>query len=80
MINSYATPVANFAFAGVLVGGALIWAVAGVLSNDARDRGSGKSRFRILRVSPPAPDTQAVDALRQRLSKVEHCIAHSLPG
>ena len=29
---------------------------------------------------PPAPDTQAVDALRQRLSKVEHDIANLPPG
>ena len=40
-----------------------------------------KSRFRICRsVAPPAPDTQAVDALRQRLSKIEHDIANLPPG
>jgi hypothetical protein len=79
-IKVYAAPVAA-AFAGALIGGALVWALLPGSSNDGGQIAALQKQMQDLQKRPaPAPDTQAVDALRQRLAKVEHDIANLPPG
>lgn len=77
-IKTYATPVAA-AFAGALIGGALIWALLPGSSTDGAQIAALQEQLQDLH-KRPQPDTQAVDALRQRLSKIEHDIANLPPG
>jgi len=79
-IKIYAAPVAA-AFAGALIGGAVIWALLPGSSNDGAQIAALQKQIQELQKRPlPAPDTQAVDALRQRLGKIEHDIANLPPG
>jgi hypothetical protein len=79
-IKRYAVPVAA-AFVGALIGGGLIWALLPGSSNDGAQIAALQKQMQDLQKRPPlAPDTQAVDALRQRLSKIEHDIANLPPG
>jgi hypothetical protein len=79
-IKVYATPVAA-AFAGALIGGAVIWALLPGSSNDGAQIAALQKQMQDLQKRPPpAPDTPAIDALRQRLSKIEHDIANLPPG
>ena len=80
LIKSYATPVAA-AFAGALLGGAVVWALLPASSNDGAQLAALQKQIDELKNRPaPAPDTQAVDALRARLSKIEQDIAALPPG
>jgi hypothetical protein len=79
-IKTYATPVAA-AFAGALIGGAVIWALLpGSSNDDAQIAALQKQIADLQKRPPPAPDTQVADALRQRLAKIEHDIANLPPG
>ncbi len=80
IIKTYATPVAA-AFAGALLGAAVIWLVLPTGSNDGAQIAALQKQIQDLQKRPPpAPDTQAVDALRQRLGKIEHDIVNLPPG
>ena len=79
-VKTYAAPVAT-AFAGALIGGAAIWALLPGSSNDSAQIAALQKQIQDLQKRPPpAPETQAVDALRQRFSKIEHDIANLPPG
>jgi len=79
-IKTYATPVAA-GFAGALVGGAVVWVLLPASSNGGAQIAALQKQIHDLQSRPaPAPDTQAVDALRQRLSKIERDIANLPPG
>lgn len=79
-IKVYATPIAA-AFAGALIGGAVIWVLLPGSSNDGAQIATLQKQIQDLQKRPPsAPDTQTVDALRQRLGKIEHDIANLPPG
>ncbi len=79
-IKIYATPVAA-AFIGAIVGGAVVWALLPGSSSDGAQIAALQKQIQGLQNRPvPAPDTQAVDALRQRLGKIEHDIANLPPG
>ena len=59
----------------------MIWASLPGSSNDGAQIAALQKQIQDLQKRPPpAPDTQAVDALRQRLSKIEHDIANLPPG
>jgi hypothetical protein len=80
VIKTYATLIAA-AFAGALLGGAVVWALLPASSNDGARRAALQKQIDDLKNRPaPAPDTQAVDALRQRLAKIEQDIAALPPG
>jgi hypothetical protein len=79
-VKTYAAPVAA-AFAGALIGGAAIWALLPGSSNDSAQIAALQKQIQDLQKRPPpASDTQAIDALRQRFSKIEHDIANLPPG
>jgi hypothetical protein len=79
-IKRYVAPVAA-AFAGALIGGTVVWALLPGSSNDGAQIAALQKQIQDLQKRPPpAPDTQAVDALRQRLAKIEHDIANLPPG
>ncbi len=64
-----------------MLGGAVVWALLPASSNDGAQIAALQKQIHDLQNRPaPAPDTQAVDALRQRLAKIEHDIANLPPG
>jgi hypothetical protein len=79
-IKTYATPIAA-AFAGAILGGAVVWALLPASSNDGGQIAMLQKQIDDLKNRPaPSADTQAADALRQRLSKIEQDIANLPPG
>jgi len=82
-IKTIAMPLAA-AFAGALIGGALIWGLSPRAANDGAQIASLRKQIEELQKRPappaPAPDTRAVDALRQRVEKIEHDVANLSPG
>jgi hypothetical protein len=80
VIKTYATPVAA-AFVGAILGGAVVWASLPGSSSDGAQIAALQKQIQDLQNRPaPTPDTQAVDALRQRIGKIEHDIANLPPG
>jgi hypothetical protein len=79
---TYVTPIAA-GFAGAVLTAALIW-TSGLWpagSHNGGDIAALQKQIRDLQNRPaPAPDTQALDALRQRVVKIEHDIANLPPG
>jgi len=79
-VRTIAMPIAA-AFAGALLGGALIWGLSPRASNDGAQIAALKKQIDALQNRPaPAPDTRAVDALRQRVEKIEQDVANLPPG
>jgi hypothetical protein len=82
LIWTYATPIAA-GFAGAILAVAAIWA-SGLLpgpSHDGVQNAALQKQIHDLQNRPaPAPDTQALDAMRQRVAKIEHDIANLPPG
>ncbi|HXX25492.1 MAG TPA: hypothetical protein VEJ40_02425 [Pseudolabrys sp.] len=78
-IKTIAMPLAA-GFAGALLGGAVVWGLIPRSGNDGGQVAALQKQIRDLQSrSAPAADTQAVDALRERLGKIEQTIA-SLPS
>lgn len=79
-VKTIAMPL-SAAFAGALLGGALVWGLLPRTSGDGGQIAALQKQIDDLRNRPaPAPDSQAVDALRQRLGKIEQDIANLPPG
>ncbi len=81
-IKTYAIPIAA-GFAGAILAGVVIWTI-GLLPAGSTDRSeiaALKKQIHDLQNRPvPAADTQTVDALRERVVKIEHDIANLSPG
>jgi hypothetical protein len=79
---TYVTPIAA-GFAGAIIAGAVIW-VSGLWpagSNNGGEIAAMQKQIHDLQNRPaPASDMQAIDALRQRVIKIEHDIANLPPG
>jgi len=79
-IKTYVVPI-TAGFAGAILGGAVIWALLSGSSNDSAQIAALQKQVHDLQNRPaPAADSQALNALRERLSKIEHDIANLPPG
>ena len=79
-IKAYALPIAA-GFAGAIIGGAVVWALLPASSNDGAQIAALQKQINDLKSRPaPSVDTQAVDALRERIDKIEQDIASLPPG
>ena len=79
-IKAVAMPLAA-GFAGALLGGAVIWGLLPRSSNDGGQIAALRKQVQELQNHPaPAPDTQAAEALRARVGKLEQDIASLPPG
>ena len=82
LIWTYVTPIVA-GFAGAILAGAVIW-LLGLLpgaSQDGAQIAALQKQIHDLQNRPaPAPDTQGLDAMRQRVVKIEHDIANLPPG
>jgi hypothetical protein len=76
--KSYLLPIAA-GFAGAIIGGAVVWALLPAASNDGAQTAALQKQIDELK-NRPAPDTQAIDALRQSVRKLESDIAKLPPG
>jgi hypothetical protein len=79
---TYVTPIAA-GFAGAVLTAAAIW-LSGLWpagSNNGAQIAALQKQIHDLQNRPaPAPETQALDAMRQRVAKIEHDIANLPPG
>src|SRR5581483_6247318 len=80
-IRTIAMPIAA-AFAGALLGGAVIWGLSPRASNDGAQIAALRKQIEALQNRPAAavPDSKAVEALRERLGKIERDVANLPPG
>jgi len=83
-VKTIAMPLAA-GFAGAMLGGAVIWGLSPRSSSDGTQIAALRKQVQELQNRPvPAPaaatDTQAVDALRERVGKIEHDVASLPPG
>jgi len=79
-IKTIAMPLAA-GFAGALLGGAVVWGLMPRAASDGGQVAALQKQIRDLQNRPaPAADTQALDALRERLGKIEQNIASLPPG
>ena len=68
-------------FAGALIGGAVVWALLPAASNDGAQTAALQKQIDELKNRPaPAPDSQALDALRESVRQLEGDIAKLPPG
>ncbi len=79
-VQTIAMPIAA-AFAGALLGGTLIWGLSPWASNDGAQIVGLRKQIEELQNRPaPALDTRTVDALRQRVERIEQDVANLPPG
>jgi len=69
-------------FAGAMLGGAVIWGLSPRAANDGAQIAALRKQIEALQNQPAAavPDSKAVEALRERLGKIERDVANLPPG
>ena len=77
--KSYLLPMAA-GFAGAIIGGAVVWALLPAASNDGAPAALQKQIDELKNRPAPAPGTQALDALRESVRKLESDITKLPPG
>jgi len=77
-LKSYLLPAAA-GFAGAVIGGAVVWVVLPMASNDGAQTAALQKQIDELK-NHPAPNEHAIDELRQSVRKLESDIAKLPPG
>jgi hypothetical protein len=78
-VRTIAMPIAA-GFAGALLGGALVWSLLPRPAGDGGQVAALQKQIAELRSRPAPADAQAVEALRQRIAKIERDVAALPPG